>query len=88
MNSADDNERILRKFEREVLDPFHLSLPLMQRPLGEALYAVMAAYDSTLVSLRAISAQMDEHAIGTRQAIRVIVQAAHVLTREAVAFPP
>jgi hypothetical protein len=72
-NSAAENERLLRKFESD-LDCFHSSFPLMQRPPQAVLYAVMAAYDSMLLPLIDISMQIDERAIGSRQAMRAIVQ--------------
>jgi hypothetical protein len=72
-NSADENDRLMRRFESD-LDSYHNSLPLMRRNPGPALYAVMAAYDSMFLPLREVSAQMDETAIGSRQAIRAIVQ--------------
>jgi hypothetical protein len=72
-NSSFENDRLLRLFERE-LDAFHQSFPIMRRTSQAALYAVMAAYDSMLLPLREISAQIDERAIGSRQAMRAIVQ--------------
>jgi len=73
-SSAAENDRILRTFEREVLDSYHQSLPLMRRPAAARLYAVMAAYDSMFVSLRAASIQLDETAIGSIQRMRTVVQ--------------
>lgn len=71
--ASDENDRLLRKFERD-LDLYHNSLPLMGRNPEAALYAVMAAYDSMLLPLRDISVQIDEKAIGSRQAIQAIIQ--------------
>jgi hypothetical protein len=39
-------EEILRRFEREVLDPHHQTLALWSRPRGDAVLAVLEAYDS------------------------------------------
>lgn len=46
----------------------------MLRPPKAALYAVMAAYDSMLLPLIDVSTQIDESAIGSKQAMRAIVQ--------------
>lgn len=72
-NSAEENDRLLRLFEQQ-LDSYHMSLPLMRRPRATALYAVMAAYDSMLLPLRDVTSQIDDRAIGSRQAMRTIVE--------------
>jgi hypothetical protein len=72
-DGINESDRLLRQFERE-LDCFHKSLPIMKRSPESALYGVMAAYDSMLITLVAVSQQMDKHAIGSLQAMRTIVQ--------------
>lgn len=72
-DQRDKNGSVLRLFERE-LDAFHKSFPIMVRAPEAALYGVMAAYDSMLLVLREISARIDDRALGSRQAMRAIVQ--------------
>jgi hypothetical protein len=52
------HDHLLRRFEREVLDPYHRQLPIWQLSRAEALYAVLAAYDSMSV----VMAEVQSHA--------------------------
>lgn len=92
MNSDGESDKDLRAFEREVLDPFHESLPSYERDRPTAIYAALAAYDShTITELLAtpmlLSGQphaghaqilkgLDE---GFSQAIRWIVDPSNVI---------
>jgi hypothetical protein len=56
MDSTNQNEKqydeaILRKFETNVLDVYHKSLPFWNLPIETRLYAIMAAYDSTIIPI-------------------------------------
>jgi hypothetical protein len=42
----ESNETELRRIERDILDPFHSSLPLFQRDRSEARLGLLAAFDS------------------------------------------
>ena len=48
-----EHEKLVREYEK-VIDEGYLDLPLLQRPLQSAVYGVLGAYDSHLVTLRTI----------------------------------
>lgn len=56
-DSGDQDDKLLRQFEREVLDTYHEGLALWQLPRPEAIYSVLAAYDSMVVVMREIEAR-------------------------------
>lgn len=49
--TLNSNEILLRKYESEVLDIYHKSFLFWNLPRNQALYAVMAAYDSMLLPI-------------------------------------
>ena len=63
----DSNDYLLRKFEREVLDVHHRSLPLYGRPKNIALYALLAAFDSNLVVYATLNEIGVNREVGTMQ---------------------
>jgi len=53
----DASDRVLRHFERDVLDRHHRSMALWALPRPEALYSLLRAYDSMLV----VAAEVESH---------------------------
>lgn len=51
MRNKSQADEILRKFEREVLDPHHKSFALWGQPESIRLYGVMAAFDSMMLPI-------------------------------------
>lgn len=79
--NEDTHDRVLRRFEQEVLDAHHRSLPLLRRPLGTALYGLMAAYDSSLLPIAAVTPRITPEAIGSMQQLKYVYESVNPATR-------
>jgi hypothetical protein len=75
------HDSVLRRFERQVLDAHHRSLPLLRRPPGVALYGLMAAYDSSLLPIAAVTPHITPEAIGSMQRLKYIYESVNPATR-------
>lgn len=71
----DDNDFLLRKFEREVLDVHHRTLSLYGRPKNIAFHALLAAFDSNLVVYAALDGLSATEAVGTMQFMKAMHEA-------------
>jgi hypothetical protein len=60
-----DKEAILRGFETDVLDTFHTSLPLWSLDLNEAIYGLMAAFDTMILPMEEVLSQITSEDIGS-----------------------
>src|ERR1700709_2470232 len=59
-----DSEAILRRFEAEVLDTFHTTLPLWPVERRKAIYALMAAFDTMILPMASILSETTSEDIG------------------------
>jgi hypothetical protein len=75
------HDSVLRRFKRQVLDAHHRSLPLLRRPPGVALYGLMAAYDSSLLPIAAVTPHITPEAIGSMQRLKYIYESVNPATR-------
>lgn len=82
---GDMHDLALRRFEREVLDTHHRSLPLLNRPPGTALYGLMAAYDSSLLPIAAATPHLTPEAIGSMQRLKYVYESINPALRWVVA---
>src|SRR5947199_3605073 len=86
-----DSQAILRRYEADVLDTFHTTLPLWSIERGKATYGLMAAFDTMILPMASILSETTSEDIGSMLHMKLwqegFNQAFRWLTADGLAMP-